>query len=173
MSRPVGRPTLSNGPSGIMDETIVQPVRPPTCDRSNRWMFTLNNYTEEEFILLTTRLNSNDRVQYYVIGRDIAPTTGTRHLQGFIMLTPLTRLLFPTMITLCGIRRNNVNPIHFMISTCPKVADAAEYCKKDNAYIEHGVLDIAPVRTPRNNTVSVVSSMIRDGTITSIRQNHQ
>lgn len=170
MSRPVGRPTLTNGPSGIMDETIVQPARPPSCDRSNRWMFTLNNYTETEFVTLTERLNSNTSVQYYVIGREIAPTTGTRHLQGFILLSPLTRLRFTSMITLCGIRRNNVNPIHFMISTCRKVADAAEYCKKDNAFIEHGVLDIAPVRAPRNNVVSTVASMIRDGEITSIRQ---
>lgn len=170
MPNPVGRPSLANGPPGTMDVAIVQPARPPTCDRSNRWMFTLNNYTEEEYLLLTTRLEANDKVQYYVIGREIAPTTGTRHLQGFILLTSGTRLRFTSLVAMCGVRRAGLNPIHFLISTCRKIEDAAEYCKKDNAYVEHGVLDVAVEKRPRNNTVSIVASMIRSGEITNIRQ---
>jgi len=49
---------------------------------SRRWCFTLNNYTgvEEE------QLQAFD-CRYMVYGREIAPTTGTPHLQGYLEIT--------------------------------------------------------------------------------------
>ena len=51
--------------------------------RTRRWVFTLNNPTEDlgEFIdYLTNRV----AVRYIVVGRETAPTTGTMHWQGFV-----------------------------------------------------------------------------------------
>lgn len=46
-----------------------------------RVCFTLNNYTEDD----ERRIQENsDLYEYAIYGREVAPTTGTRHLQGFI-----------------------------------------------------------------------------------------
>lgn len=47
-----------------------------------RWTFTVNNYTEEEVEALKD-LFQRIECGYWVIGREIAPTTGTPHLQGY------------------------------------------------------------------------------------------
>lgn len=50
--------------------------------RSRGWVFTLNNWTEEEYkdLLHITQ----QFAQKYIIGKEHAPTTGTPHLQGYI-----------------------------------------------------------------------------------------
>lgn len=49
--------------------------------RQKRICFTLNNYTSED----ESRIQHNiENYQYAVYGRETAPTTGTKHLQGFI-----------------------------------------------------------------------------------------
>jgi len=51
--------------------------------KSRAYVFTLNNYTSEDEKYLQTVL----QYQYLVYGREIAPTTGTPHLQGYIYFT--------------------------------------------------------------------------------------
>lgn len=46
------------------------------------WCFTLNNWTENEYNMILEQCNSS-KFQYS-IGKEICPTTGTPHLQGFI-----------------------------------------------------------------------------------------
>lgn len=46
-----------------------------------RICFTLNNYGEEDERRIKTEAH---RYKYAVYGRETAPTTGTRHLQGYI-----------------------------------------------------------------------------------------
>lgn len=48
-----------------------------------RVCFTLNNYTEEEYEECCSIL---EKQQYAIVGREIAPTTGTPHLQGYCEL---------------------------------------------------------------------------------------
>lgn len=45
------------------------------------WVFTLNNYTEDDILTLQS---NKDNYRYIVFGKEIAPTTGTPHLQGYI-----------------------------------------------------------------------------------------
>lgn len=48
-------------------------------NRLKRVCFTLNNYTEED----EQRIQAGvEFYRYAVYGRELAPTTGTRHLQG-------------------------------------------------------------------------------------------
>ena len=47
---------------------------------SRCWVFTLNNYTSEEVMLIT----NSQRARYMIFGYETAPTTGTPHLQGYI-----------------------------------------------------------------------------------------
>lgn len=51
------------------------------CSRS--YCFTLNNYTEQEYEDLVGLFNSGG-CQYLIIGKEVAPETGTEHLQAFI-----------------------------------------------------------------------------------------
>jgi len=46
------------------------------------WVFTLNNYTEEDERKIQEQISK--RCRYIVYGREIAPETGTPHLQGYV-----------------------------------------------------------------------------------------
>lgn len=50
--------------------------------RHRGYVFTLNNYTEDEVtqLLEVAQLHA----QYYMFGKEVAPTTGTPHIQGYI-----------------------------------------------------------------------------------------
>lgn len=50
--------------------------------QSKRWVFTLNNYTEEE----VQALKDNQQFKFILFGKEVAPTTGTPHLQGYFEL---------------------------------------------------------------------------------------
>ena len=54
--------------------------------RSCHFCFTINNYSEEEEIAL-----QNLQTKFLCYGREVAPTTGTKHLQGYIQLHSRTR----------------------------------------------------------------------------------
>lgn len=90
--------------------------------------FTLNNYTlEEELDLLCTTLP----VTYIVYGYEIAPTTGTPHLQGYMELNHKMRI--DTIHNLgLGFQRLNLFPRK------GKQEEAIKYCKKDGDWIEYG-----------------------------------
>lgn len=48
-----------------------------------RWIFTLNNYTEEEEAQLHLLVADNE-LTYLLYGHEVAPSTGTPHLQGYM-----------------------------------------------------------------------------------------
>lgn len=47
-----------------------------------RFCFTLNNYTEDEFNAFSTE-DFCGKFKYFIVGKEVCPTTGTPHLQGF------------------------------------------------------------------------------------------
>lgn len=51
--------------------------------KGRRWVFTLNNYLEEDVAKIKEMFESFGG-KYMIIGREIAPTTGTPHLQGYM-----------------------------------------------------------------------------------------
>ena len=56
--------------------------------RSNNWVFTINNYTEETIEKLT---KIPIEKAWIVFGKETAPSTGTKHLQGYIALADRTK----------------------------------------------------------------------------------
>lgn len=60
---------------------MADPAPRNTSQRSRKWIFTLNNYTDEE----EEALQAWDSISYLVYGYEEAPTTGTPHLQGFVV----------------------------------------------------------------------------------------
>jgi len=57
------------------------------CARYTSILITLNNYTEDEYL----HLLNHEAFKYIIIGKEIAPTTGTPHIHAYIELFKQTR----------------------------------------------------------------------------------
>jgi hypothetical protein len=55
--------------------------RPLVQSASNRWCFTLNNWTEEEYVQIVQSFSQGGH--NYVIGKEVGEN-GTPHLQGYV-----------------------------------------------------------------------------------------
>jgi len=89
-------------------------------ERKRAFRFTHNNYTD-------TTLEDELDCKYIIYGKEVAPTTGTPHLQGFVS--------FATMKTLKQVRSALIG-CDVRIADYPE--DAITYCKKDGDYKERG-----------------------------------
>lgn len=90
------------------------------------WVFTLNNWTQEQFYALM-ELDQDENVRYMVAGREVGEN-GTPHLQGYIeMKEKRTHNQMRTMIpgAWIDLRRGTQE-------------QAIAYCKKDGQYDEFG-----------------------------------
>jgi len=56
-----------------------------------RVIFTINNYNNEHIDMLRD-LFVNNTAKYIIYGKEIAPGTGTPHLQGYLSLVKKTRV---------------------------------------------------------------------------------
>ena len=96
--------------------------------QSRHWCFTLHNWTAEEDAAIQALAPS---VTYIVYGYETCPTTGTPHLQGYVVFkkpkrrTGATRTLSPRS--------------HAEIKKKTPL-EASDYCKKEGLFFEAGVL---------------------------------
>lgn len=98
------------------------------------WVFTFNNYSPEDVAHIRT-FAVTDRVEYLIIGHEVAPNTGTLHLQGFVQFKRSVR--GSVVQRLIGQQtRIHVEPLG--ANSTPTLA--ADYCRKDGAFEEFGVL---------------------------------
>jgi len=116
-------PFISNEPS------TIGPIRRrrTTSHACINWCFTLNNYLQEDFEFLD-ELYRTQKVKYLVYGKEICPTTGTIHLQGFLQLSKKLRF--------SGVKKLLGDKFHIEQAVLPEFA--AEYCKKDGEFNEFG-----------------------------------
>lgn len=93
--------------------------------RVRNYCFTLNNYTDEEL----DKLSKLD-VEYMIYGKEVAPTTGTPHLQGFVKFkhaktfTAVKKLIPRAHLEVMK------GTIEDCIKYCSKQGDVTEYGKK-------------------------------------------
>lgn len=117
---------------------------------SRYWCFTTNNYTDEDLNQLNDIGNSED-VRYLVYGKELS-TLLTPHLQGFVIFNKPQRfngalLKLPNGSHLEQRSKNSTNQ------------QAADYCKKDDDYVEHGILKSQGHRSD----LDVVADKIKQG----------
>ena len=94
--------------------------------RSRNFCFTWNNYTDESKSVLTAL-----KCKYIVYGEEVAPTTGTPHLQGFVVLNH--------QATLSSVSKK-LKGAH--IEIMKGTIDHSEcYCRKDGIVYERGEKD--------------------------------
>lgn len=92
-------PAGSNGSRGA-GNIKGPPAKDSRPSPAKNWSFTWNNYPDDWEEVLVPRFQ--EKCVGYVIGREVAPTTGTRHLQGFIEFKTKSRpfsLDLPKQIT--------------------------------------------------------------------------
>lgn len=99
----------------------------PRTVQCRSWVFTLNNPTDEAAGTLL-ELSEQADVDYIVYGREVAPTTGTVHLQGFISFA--RRRSFSVV--------RDALPVGCHVEVARHPRQAAEYCKKEGDYTEYG-----------------------------------
>lgn len=92
--------------------------------KSTRWCFTLNNPSIHEQLLL-----EDVKCNYIVYGREVG-TSGTPHLQGFVVFSEQKRL--------SGVQRI-LSRAHWEVAG-GNDQQASDYCKKDGDFVERGLL---------------------------------
>lgn len=101
--------------------------KPGSKIRSRGWVFTINNYTEDDEAFCGELFWVN-KAKYIVVGKEVAPTTLTPHLQGYVYFNNAVR--FSTLKewhpTACWFKaRGNADQNH-------------KYCTKAGDYLELG-----------------------------------
>lgn len=99
--------------------------------KSRAYCFTLNNYTEEEYLEI-----SNIECKYMVIGKEVGES-GTPHLQGYINLENPRSL---------ASLKKSMKRAHIEVAKGSPL-QASQYCKKDGNFIEKGNLPAQGKRT--------------------------
>lgn len=96
-------------------------------NRGQNWCFTVNNYTDVELLHLQL-LAEDAAVAYLIVGREVAPTTGTPHLQGFIRFN--SRIRFAAVQALL--------PVCHLSSARGTPEQNRTYCSKGGDFDEWG-----------------------------------
>nr|WAE43939.1 MAG: replication associated protein [Cressdnaviricota sp.] len=95
--------------------------------RSKNFVFTINNYTEEIIADLKAHVPTTFRCLCF--GREIAPTTGTPHLQGFVVFKTLK-----TFKQVCSFKH-----FKWYVERMKGTIDQSlKYCTKDKNFEIHG-----------------------------------
>lgn len=112
-----------------------------------RYCFTFNNYTDDDIALV--KAFAEEHTRYLIFGKEIAPTTGTPHLQGFFILKKKNRMTWLV---------KRIPRCSFLTSKgAPK--QAADYCRKAGDVWEHGKITVSGQR----NDLEAVAQRITQG----------
>jgi len=93
-------------------------IKKPQVNPSKKWVFTLNNYTDEQLVLLKQRLETLG--EKYIVGKEVGEECGTPHLQGWVVFKNRVR-----PITTVGIKE-----IHWEKQK-GKDQECIDYCSKE------------------------------------------
>ncbi|AJD07535.1 replication-associated protein [Sewage-associated circular DNA virus-21] len=94
---------------------------------SRAWCFTLNNYSEDDLFEI-----SGWDCKYVVYGVEVAPETGTRHLQGYCMFLGVQRL---------SAVKKLLETAHWEIARGSPLQNRT-YCTKEGDFVEVGTLPL-------------------------------
>lgn len=130
----------------------VRANRNRSGDRLSRFVFTINNYTDDEYQWLTTIFPQHYNPSWLIVGKEVGEN-GTPHLQGACILGG--QRAFSTVKMWPGFRRAHLETMR------GKPEDSRRYCTKEDlqAY-EHGTLPSPGKR----NDLHIAVEAINDGT---------
>lgn len=105
--------------------------------QSKNWCITWNNYPANWKALLKKVLGARDKqplITYWIAGKEIAPQTGTPHLQMFIQLTK--RLALTTLKR--ALQKAQILPAPHLEAAKGDLEQNKTYCKKEGNWEESG-----------------------------------
>jgi len=118
--------------------------------RSKRFSFTLNNYQDSQKERLQELL-TDGLITYLVWGEEIAPTTGTPHLQGYMEVEPKT--------TMKVLQRKLALPIALLVSKGTAEANKTYCLKSGGLSYEKG----QPMKQGERSDLELIVQMIQEG----------
>ena len=117
--------------------------------RKRAWAFTVDNYSEEDYETLKSKFA--ERSVYSVIGREIAPTTGTPHLQGYVY--------FKTALTLSALKKlTGITKMHLEAAGGTAEQNRTYCTKEDKEAWEFGEIPHAGKRNDINRVREIIKS---------------
>lgn len=128
-------------PLGTAD-IIGDVPEPAETVRARSWCFTWNNYFQETYQAIKDH-GSGGGIKYIVCGCEEAPTTGTRHLQGYVSFKN-PRTMRQVKSWLCGFGPGSPR----LIVARGSALQNRTYCSKDGSFFEAGEL---PKQGQRND----------------------
>lgn len=119
----------------------------PSAERWRRCRFTINNYTDRDKDLIQYHCD-NGTITYCVYGHEIAPTTGTPHLQGYMEFKQMARSKLGQILPRAAIFK------------CDASASAnTEYAKKDGIDVfEYGKPHKQGARSDLQGPISMIQA---------------
>lgn len=135
------------------------PLGTSTQTRSTAWCWTLNNYTLEDVKCLEDfNIEENATCSYLIWGKEVCPSTGTLHLQGYIEFQGRLRMSSVKKFFGESILLLNPEVIH-LEKRRGSQKQAIEYCKKEGSYNEKG----EPKQQGKRSDLNTIRDKIRDG----------
>lgn len=125
--------------------------------RSRNWVFTLNNYNDNDIVTLTAFATT---VRYLTWGKELAGTTGTPHLQGFVIFRDgKTVATARRLLVGCHVESARGSP-----------DQCRTYCHKDGDFVEFGTPPVTPVERGNREVARYHTAwdFARDGDLESI-----
>lgn len=115
-----------NEENEVNQEVQSRKVQVTTNTRSQNWCFTWNHPNQEAEEYLGSLAETEMR--YMVFGREVAPSTGTPHLQG--------QVCFNTVKSFKQVKQMMGPTVH--VERTMDLEKSIEYCMKGGDYVEHG-----------------------------------
>lgn len=100
-----------------------------SIERSRAWTFTLNNHHEKEVNFPQIEKNLQE-CRYYIMGFEVAPETGTQHIQGYLYCA--------NAISFNTVRAWFLGKAHIEKAR-GSIKQNYDYCSKDGKFVEHGI----------------------------------
>jgi len=119
--------------------------------RLSRFVFTLNNYTEAEYLWLTETFAPLYKPKWFIVGKEVGGKKATPHLQGACVLG--LQRAFSVVMAWPGFRRAHVETMK------GTPGQSETYCSKDGDFFEYGSLP----EPGKRNDLAVAVQAINDG----------
>lgn len=146
------KPGLLDGVQLNYMEVPRVPKKTQSRVRLSRFVFTLNNYTEEEYSWLTE--GWAQKVKWIIIAKEVGEN-GTPHLQGACIIG--SQVSFSTLKTSIGFARAHIEPMR------GRPEDSLAYCTKQD--LHPFVCGILPAPGTRNDLRDATSVLLKGGSV--------
>lgn len=115
-----------------MSNVPKKSIRKRTRERARSWCFTWNRFGTNDVLRLRQLGRALDGIVYLIYGRENCPTTGARHLQGYITFT--------NPRDMGGVKQLLSNQTVHLEKAKGTGIQNRQYCSKDGDFEEYGQL---------------------------------